>query len=734
MLEEKFNENGQEFDDDTIDKYVIGGAAKQKKSKRKVKSKSKSKTLSKSSKKSKEKTIKKTKVKKSQQENELTLIHEYIKSLPHFDQKTIYRKYKDYESISLHANGKMEDFCFPKEFTLTPPQKFLGAWMKDLIHSSLLVVHEIGAGKTCGGIQISLDFLELNDKIRGNQTRYTLISVMPASLIGGYRSELMSSCTGERYLTNKERELLKNLVPGSIEYKEIIERANKKIDNEITIFSFEGATKWCSNILKQLENYGYSNENNQTNNNKELDNLLKSLSRTVIIYDEVHNLLSDDGSRAKTFYNFVMKIPKETKIVMMSATPIYDKPSTLGIIINLLHRKEILPRGKRFIRMFIGVKIKNNLPVFNILNKSILKALLNGYVSYYAGAPKYTYPKKKFSYVFCKMSQLQESSYNKLHDKIEYSGLSSQDLDNESDIFGGSPKTKEVKETNNESNDQESIELLNMIEDPNGKLSKSFHIGLRQISNIVYPNGLPNEDGFFMMKDIDWSDEELIKYSPKILFICKFIESCRTVLIHTFFKNYAGAKPLIAALEYRGYKNFILHGKGPKRYAVWSGDEDIKTKELIRSTVNLKENFNGDLIKIIIGTPAVKEGVSFLRFDANIMMGPSWVPSMKSQIFGRIDRYCSHKDVPAKYRVIKLLILVSVFNNSPNVSNVNENNDSDDEEFVMSKNIIPKRKLVSVEENIILRGFDKNLIILKLMKILKESAIDYYLNQETLNS
>ena len=95
-------------------------------------------------------------------------------------------------------------------------------------YKGVLVFHQIGSGKTCTSIQIA----ETWKKDRN------IIVVVPASLIGNYRNELRSQCAGQSYLTNKERELLKQHHPSSVEYKEIIKKSDNRIDLVYRIYSY----------------------------------------------------------------------------------------------------------------------------------------------------------------------------------------------------------------------------------------------------------------------------------------------------------------------------------------------------------------------------------------------------------------------------------------------------------------------------------------------------------------
>ena len=68
-------------------------------------------------------------------------------------------------------------------------------------------------------------------------------------------------------------------------------------------------------------------------------------------------------------------------------------------------------------------------------------------------------------------------------------------------------------------------------------------------------------------------------------------------------------------------------------------------KEEIKYMYNKKENTNGDIIKIMLGSPSIKEGVSLLRTEQVHIMEPYWNISRMLQIIGRAIRFCSHKDV-----------------------------------------------------------------------------------------
>jgi hypothetical protein len=88
--------------------------------------------------------------------------------------------------------------------------------IKKTPYKELLVFHKIGAGKTCAAIRIAEEW----DK---------KVIVLPASLIGNFYKELRSECTNENYISNKDREKLKDLSS----YDKIIEKLLIKLIKNI---------------------------------------------------------------------------------------------------------------------------------------------------------------------------------------------------------------------------------------------------------------------------------------------------------------------------------------------------------------------------------------------------------------------------------------------------------------------------------------------------------------------
>lgn len=538
---------------------------------------------------------------------------------------------KKYSQFTIPKKKKsMEEICFPKKFEHQIPQIFLSKFINPQTpYRGLLVYHRIGAGKTCAAIQIT----------EGCKKDMKILVVLPASLIGNFRGELRSLCVGNTYLLKNERDVLKKMSPSDPEYgnvfKKIISDSDKRINKFYNIMSYN---KFIS--LAEEKNI--------------------NLDNTLLVIDEVHNMVSESGRYYDVLTKLLKRSPKTYKIVIMTATPMFDKPMELALTMNLLPMKKKIPTGTSFINKFMTITETKNGLKYNVKNMNSLKEMLNGYISYYRGAPSYTFPEMRMNIQKCKMSDHQYKLYLKV-DKIDNAT---------------SP---------------------NKIDYVNEEISNSFFIGTRMISNIAYPNGALNEDGYESMEDTDFEMKNIKIYSPKIHRIVRKAKKCEgTCFIYSNFKEYGGLAPLVKTLEQNGFKNYEFHGSGKKRFALWSGDQDMTYKEQVKSLFNRKENINGEYIKIILGSPSIKEGVSLLRVREVHIMEPYWNMSRLDQVIGRANRYCSHKDMPKDLRHVDVYIYMATH---PEIKE-------------------------TVDQKIMEMAIEKQKIVGEFEKAIKESAID----------
>jgi hypothetical protein len=497
------------------------------------------------------------------------------------------------------SKEKMEEFCLPKKFTLQPQQKLL----PDLLTSKMspwtvypnirgiLVFHQIGAGKTCTAISIAEQF----------KKKVNIVVVLPAALIGNFVTELRSECPGDEYLTSDERNKLKNLKPGDSQFEKIINRSDERIEKYYTIYSYH---KFVALIQEEK---------------------IKKLNNTLLIIDEVQNMISMNGTFYKSLQKVVDSSDDSLKIILLSATPMFDRPVEIALTLNLLKKDDLLPITK-FNQEYMDITSNSKEISYKAINLKDFRSKVKNLISYYRGAPPQAYPQAEFKTVRCNMSDFQYKSY--------LTSLSTEDK-----FIRGSFKNADI---------------LNM--------PQNFFLGPRFISNVSFPNKSIGEIGYSSFRGQALQIQNIGEYSIKFFKIYQKINKADgPVFVYSNFKELGGIRCFVKFLEHHGWKNYKTHGEGKKRFALWSGDEPHHVKDEVKFIFNQKSNEDGSKIKIMIGSPSIKEGVSLLRVQQVHMMEPYWNMSRMLQIMGRAVRFCSHKDVPKSKRVVKIYLYLATY-------------------------------------------------------------------------
>jgi len=498
-----------------------------------------------------------------------------------FKKYTIKKKHQTYNEI-----------CFPKKYELQLPQIFLSKYINPHTpYKRILIYHRIGAGKTCSAIQIAEQWKHIRN----------IIIVLPASLISNFRMELRSPCTGNNYLSENDRMKLDSLHPNSESYKEIIRKSDERIDKYYNIYSY--------NKFVDL-----------------IDEHMISLRNAILIIDEIQNMVSYGGTYYNKLYALIHSASKDLRIVLLSATPMFDKPNEIALTINLLRStKDELPVENKFNQTFIDIHKHGNNITYKMKNIDLFKKYIKGYISYFRGAPSFTFPEIIMRFVKCEMSDFQLAAYRAVlkHEEYEEQALA-----------------------------EDAIYV--------GDLPNNFMIGTRIVSNIVFPNKRLGESGLKSLT-LRIIRDNLEKYSVKFHNIMRRIRKVKgKVFVYSSFKEYGGIESFIKVLDAFGYTDYNETGEGRKRYAVWSGDESLARREHTKNIFNMIENTDGSKIKIILGTMAIKEGISLLDVKQVHIIEPYWNKSRLDQILGRANRYCSHKNLPKDERILKMYVYLAV--------------------------------------------------------------------------
>jgi hypothetical protein len=87
-------------------------------------------------------------------------------------------------------------------------------------------------------------------------------------------------------------------------------------------------------------------------------------------------------------------------------------------------------------------------------------------------------------------------------------------------------------------------------------------------------------------------------------------------------------------------------------FAIWDGKTKDADKQKIKSICNSSDNKYGKYVRVVLGSPSMKEGVSFKHIQHMHILDPLWNPTGMTQVEGRAIRFCSHSDMPQRKRKV----------------------------------------------------------------------------------
>ncbi len=567
-------------------------------------------------------------------------------------------------------------------------------------------------------------------------------------------------CTGTEYLISSDE------IPN-------LDQRQKKIRNRIKQyyeFITYGELNGKMEKIAQSQGGTFSLNPRKDNYSEQvgLEAVREYFSNRLIIIDEVHNVRitgdlakSENDKRIPQLIEHMIRNGQNNRLVLMSATPMYNSPNEIIYILNLLLQNDKRePVKERDIFKKNG-KLTTEKTYQGMDGKTALAELCKGYISYIRGAnpisfPRKVYPPKELLYipkprldenkkpigeddqikhnhvVRCKLSKYQYDSY--LAAK-----KSSYEPDDEDDVMSPEEEDKDIGKSED---DDETFDIIG-----------------RNALNIVYPSGDEDEPGLVgkvgfngcfktsgRSKTYEYTENALVEdgipflskrvlsdYSVKFdMILDQIMTTPGVAFIFSEFKG-NGVLPMALCLEQNGYMPFasqkpllnsplkeeplcfcgieasnhnrsgIGHEFTPARYVYLDGDIPAKQRSDIVKQVNSPANRDGRLAKVILGTRVASEGVDFKRIRQIHILNPWYNLSRMDQTVGRGVRHCSHMDLPIDERYVKIYLYCA---SSPN--GVMETTDE---------------KIHRIAEK-------KDVLIKKVEKVLKQNAIDCFTNRQ----
>ena len=559
---------------------------------------------------------------------------------------------------SLDLDEQTNKLC---KFNLSNNQKFLKTYISsNTPYNGLLLFHGTGVGKTCSSISIAENFKEvlletdkkinilLNPSIKDNFIK----NIFNIEKVKQGLTE--DQCTKDAYLKESNLSSSKN-------YKLIQAKIMKIINNRYNFYGYGT----FSNLIEKIENDISSRYEDEDIIANLFERKIKDMfSNSVMIIDEVHNIKETSDSKIlPKLLKRVLVIVENMKLMLLSATPMFDKPTEIVDILNLL-----LSNDNRTLIKHSQVFNNGNLTEDG---KVILVNKSRGYISYLRGEHPLKFPKRLFADIF------EGTEYEKelpIIKKFPTKDINSKELAEDDrikllKIISCPMQTYQLEKYNSMK--------LESSEDDYGAFNQT---GL-MASNIVFPsdseddsiNKLTGESGFnFLFKkepkkkysiNPDYSDdflkENIEKYSSKISKIINNIKTSNGIIFIYSQFIYAGVLPLALALEMNGYSKYdgsLLNDKSIEtqlkepKFLIISGDNDVSKDAYAKYLKIENNNQNGDIVKIIIGSSTAAEGLDFKYIREVHILEPWHHFNKLEQVIGRGIRNCSHKDLKKEFR------------------------------------------------------------------------------------
>ena len=669
-------------------------------------------------------------------------------------QSKLYRKkefyiYKTPERPNVDTYEKLskyrKEICNPPKIKMTPYQNLLPSFLNpNTPFQSLLVYSGVGIGKTCLAINIAQTFIP---QVQKYNTKIYI--VVPGTLLKqSWKNEIIN-CTGDyflktnrniAYLNEEEKEKMKqNAINEIKQYYKIIsyESLHRKVIGSKIVDSSVIVNSKLKNIYKTTETGEVIHE--------VAYNKIYNLNNTLIIFDEAHNLTGNE--RGGDTLRKLLKESVNLKLLLLTATPCKNLADDCVELLNFCR-----PLNSQIDRNKIFTSNSDSNMELKQGGLEYFKKMASGYISHFRGADELTFatgiemgeiPKRLLftKLISCYMEKLQHETY----DKIIKEGLDSLDRKSESlsnfvipilddsrkkligtfGLHGINELKSQLQNNKNLINKliaenvlkikyDEQIEYININETSKnitGKIlhkdylkhfSTKFHQALNDLEENIFNEEEPRT-GFVYSNLVKIG----IDIFEEILLQNGYLEYNKNNKSYNISDNticYGCGKP------YLNHPN-ITHTFSPATYIKVTGqntedEEEIMQEEkqnLIREIFNKIENKNGKIIKVVLGSKVMNEGISLKNVSSVFVLDTYFNYGRLEQVIGRAIRWCSH------------YYLMSEKNPYPKVK-------------IYKYAIGLKNGELSTEEELYQKAEKKYILVKKMERAMKEVAIDCALN------
>ena len=626
-------------------------------------------------------------------------------------------EYKNIEEIS-------DSLCEVREFELDPHQMFVRNFLSfQTPYNSLLLYHGLGTGKTCSAIGVCEEMRSYLNQMGINKR---IIIVASPVVQANFKLQLFDErklkkingewnlygCTGNKFIKEINPMNMKGL-----ERDKIVKQIRRIISQS---YLFLGYIQFANYISRIMDKYKIGKDADDKKKKRIQKALDKEFSNRLIVIDEAHNIRTSDSKELKRTSENLLQLVKYTdslKLLLLSATPMFDKAREIVWLLNLMNlndnrfrirESDIFDANDNFKRDEQG----NNIGQELLIQKAI------GYISYVHGENPFTFPYriwpanwgnpysiklktaegwkyppvqinstpiieplKHLDVLVLPIRSEQEEGYNyvlqKLKEDPRYSALNEPREGVQYTAIEGLKQTLNFVYPHS-----------NMVnEKPNllygkGGLDRSMKYNEATKSNFSYKEKTLKEFGRI------FSPQELPKYSSKISYICDQIQKSKGIIL--VYSQYidGGGIPIALALEEIGFTRYGKKSKSlfaepptdpvdyksmlpeqetkgdfhPAKYIMITGSDQLSPDKVgDMAAITNSNNSDGKFVKVVIISKAGSEGLDFKCIRQIHILEPWYNINRLDQIIGRGVRNLSHCLLPYNNRNVEIYLYGTEF-------------------------------------------------------------------------
>lgn len=696
--------------------------------------------------------------------------------------KNLYNKKEFYQYKSKKENRPVaevqRDVCRPNKYDIQPYQIIPTVFLTgNTGYNSLLLFYGVGTGKTCTALQVAHEMTDTIQRTGGSiyiLTKKIIKNVFMNEIIGYDRP----MCLGDAYMDDYDREAIQKSI---VDRETITKEVESTVSKTYKFFGYEEFANRVLGFIRKNQDKSHVDDKTLKSGAK---GIIKNINNSVIIVDEAHNLVESDNPGDHRAYEALMHIlqkSKNTKLILLSATPMVNDPVELVSHLNLMlvndKRKkydvetssEMTRVGNRNVKVRVQkvlegdtrlnpndiIQFRKNEAGRDILteySKNQIIKWTTGYISHVRGKNPYTFPR-----------QINEGNVipGVLHyTKVIQCYMSKYQMD----VYLTAVK-KDMAISEEDQNER--------VEDQNKRIEgtgEGLRTNSRSASNMVYPEtggkNFYGKDGFenyfvidqtlkrmeikrntvhkpsIFLKfddnpDYDNPTEALYKYSCKYNKLIENINSLKEgnggpifiyvkdvtiggVSLMSFILKANGYTRDLSSDKHKGKKFVILHGNSTEKERI----ETIGRFSSAGPPSIYPDNRDGSQLKILVASDISGEGISLMYCRQIHLMDAGWNMAKVDQREGRGVRHCSHKELPVDDQEVSIFKYVADIH-PDNREYFKERMD----ELYRQKGQVDNRKYTSTDIDIYRIAETKDLRIKQVERIGKMNAIDCALNK-----